>query len=147
MVCIRTPVDRAVTARGGRPRDPGTAIIAVAGDSAHRRGSWSGLHQGRRGRTIVDELLDNAAAWDGGEPAMRPSRAAGVADCRGPLSRREILRAGLAGFAGLSLPELFRLRVQAATPPGRAKTVLVVVWLHGGASHLESFDPKPDAPS
>src|SRR4051812_3241842 len=63
---------------------------------------------------------------------------------RRPPLRREFLRAGLAGFAALSLPGLFRLR--AATPaPGR--TAVILVWLRGGASHLETYDPKPDAPS
>src|SRR4051794_4515624 len=78
---------------------------------------------------------------------MRPVRTPRVEGCRGPVGRREFLRAGLAGFAGLSLPDLFRLRTVAAAPPTRVKTALVVVWLHGGASHLDSFDPKPDAPS
>jgi hypothetical protein len=31
--------------------------------------------------------------------------------------------------------------------PAKGPGALIVVWLHGGASHLESFDPKPDAPS
>ena len=53
-------------------------------------------------RIIV--IDDNDAARVGGWPTMRPSRTAGVAACRGPLRRREVLRAGLAGFAGLSLP-------------------------------------------
>jgi len=66
--------------------------------------------------------------------------------CPGPLRRREFLRAGLTGLAGLSLPGLFRLRAEAG-PVAAKRTSLIVVWLHGGASHLESFDPKPDAPS
>jgi hypothetical protein len=57
--------------------------------------------------------------------------------------RREILRLGLAG-AALTWPGL--LRIRAGTRP-RADTALLVVWLHGGASHLETYDPKPDAPS
>ena len=71
----------------------------------------------------------------------------GVARCAGPIGRREFLRVGLAGFGNLSLPGLFHLRAEAASEPARPKTALIVVWLHGGASHLESFDPKPDAPS
>jgi hypothetical protein len=38
------------------------------------------------------------------------------------------------------------MRAEAAARPAR-RSALIVVWLHGGASHLESFDPKPDAPS
>jgi len=61
-------------------------------------------------------------------------------------ARREFLRAGLTAFGTLSLPGLFRLRAEAErakTPP----TAVIVVWLRGGASHLETYDPKPDAPA
>ena len=58
-------------------------------------------------------------------------------------TRRECLRAGLAGFGALSLPGLFRLRANAGTDRGR--TAVIIVWLRGGASHLETYDPKPDA--
>jgi uncharacterized protein (DUF1501 family) len=52
----------------------------------------------------------------------------------------------MAGFGSLSLGELFRLRA-AAGPAKAERTALIVVWLRGGASHLETYDPKPDAPS
>lgn len=67
--------------------------------------------------------------------------------CAGPVNRRNFLRLGLAGFSGLSLPDLFRLRAQAGNPAGMRKSAIIVVWLHGGASHIETYDPKPDAPS
>jgi hypothetical protein len=70
-----------------------------------------------------------------------PARRAGF------LSRRQILRASLAGVSGLSLPALLRLRAQAALPSQRKRTALILVFLHGGASHLETYDPKPLAPS
>ncbi len=60
-------------------------------------------------------------------------------------TRRECLRAGLAGFGALSLPALMRLR--AATSSDRERTAVIIVWLRGGASHLETYDPKPDAPA
>src|SRR6266446_6410185 len=68
--------------------------------------------------------------------------------CPGPSSRREFLRLGLAGLGGLTWPELLRCRAEAA--PSRTRqdgSALLVVWLHGGASHLETYDPKPSAPS
>ncbi|MBM4070023.1 MAG: DUF1501 domain-containing protein [Planctomycetes bacterium] len=71
---------------------------------------------------------------------------ASVTSCRGPIKRRELLRLGLAGLGSLSLAELFRLRARAGRPQGRRNTLLVV-WCHGGASHLETYDPKPLAPS
>src|SRR5207237_2543848 len=55
--------------------------------------------------------------------------------------------AGLAGLAGPAWPRLLRLRAEAGPNRPRADTALLVVWLHGGASHLETYDPKPDAPS
>lgn len=66
---------------------------------------------------------------------------------RFPLNRRELLRAGLLGFTGLALPDLFRLRASAASGKDKSPTAIILVWLRGGASHLETFDPKPDAPS
>jgi len=60
-------------------------------------------------------------------------------------SRREFLRIGLSGFGTLSLPDL--LRLQAAQPKTRERTAVILVWLRGGCSHLDTYDPKPDAPS
>ena len=49
------------------------------------------------------------------------------------------------------MADLLMLRAQAATssPVARKeeKTAVILVWLRGGASHLETFDPKPLAPS
>src|SRR3954471_6262081 len=64
-----------------------------------------------------------------------------------PPQRREFLRAGLAAFSSLSLPGLFRLRAEAAGPVPRERTAVIVVFLRGGGSHLDTYDPKPDAPS
>jgi len=62
------------------------------------------------------------------------------------MQRREFLRAGLSGLASLTLPELIARRAQAASGSPEKRTALLVVWLQGGASHLETYDPKPDAP-
>lgn len=59
-------------------------------------------------------------------------------------SRREFLRLGLAGFGTLSLPGLLRLRAAAAAPQPEP-TAVIIVWLRGGCSHLDTYDPKPDA--
>src|SRR5215467_9389300 len=63
-----------------------------------------------------------------------------------PMRRRELLRVGLAGFGTLSLPDLMRLRASAAAPAVEP-TAVILVWLRGGASHLETYDPKPEAPA
>ncbi len=60
------------------------------------------------------------------------------------LTRREALRAGLAGAAGLCFADRLGSRLRAAAPSGRAKAV-VQIWMWGGPSHLDTFDPKPDA--
>jgi uncharacterized protein (DUF1501 family) len=63
-------------------------------------------------------------------------------------SRREILRAGLVGFSSLTLPGLYRLRAATAKERKPAEnTAVILVWLRGGASHLETFDPKSEASS
>src|SRR5438105_10152326 len=71
----------------------------------------------------------------------RSSRCDGV-------TRRDVLKVGALGAFGLTLPGF--LRALASTPPtvrsrARAKSV-VLVYLGGGLSHHDSFDPKPDAP-
>lgn len=64
----------------------------------------------------------------------------------GSPTRREFLRAGLAGFGTLSLPGLLRMRADAA-PATRERTAVIIVWLRGGCSHLDTYDIKPDAGS
>lgn len=64
--------------------------------------------------------------------------------------RREFLRAGLTGLGTLSLSNLLRLRAAATSidPPNSSeRTAVILVWLRGGCSHLDTYDPKPDAPS
>ena len=58
-------------------------------------------------------------------------------------SRRWFLQTGLAGFGGLSLPALLRAN-EAAKPSDRK--AIILFWLSGGPSHLDMWDPKPDAP-
>src|SRR5262249_52676993 len=47
----------------------------------------------------------------------------------------------------LTWPELLRRRAEAGPGRPREDRALLVVWLHGGASHLETYDPKPLAPA
>ncbi|WZO97786.1 DUF1501 domain-containing protein [Isosphaeraceae bacterium EP7] len=65
--------------------------------------------------------------------------------CEGTLPRRGFLRAGLAGWSALSLADMLRARSVAAQSPAGDPS-MIVVWLWGGPSHMETFDPKPDAP-
>src|SRR5688572_29365222 len=68
-------------------------------------------------------------------------------------SRREFIRVGGAGLLGLSLPQILSLEKQAQANPhskkgksgwGKAKSV-ILVFLQGGPSHIDIWDPKPDA--
>ncbi len=64
------------------------------------------------------------------------------------LHRREVLRFGLGGFSTLSLAGLLQSRSRAAeTGNDQKPTALILVWLPGGHSHLETYDPKPLASS
>ncbi len=68
------------------------------------------------------------------------------------IARRELLRIGGISTLGLSLPQLLASRARAATESaqgplfGQAKNI---IWLYmsGGPSQYETFDPKPDAPA
>src|SRR5450432_3329489 len=62
-------------------------------------------------------------------------------------TRRGFLQTGLAGLAGLSLPALLQQHaLAAATGKATRKTSVILFWLSGGPSHLDMWDPKPDAP-
>jgi len=76
-----------------------------------------------------------------------PGSMSPVSDCGGPGKRREFLQIGLGSFAGLTLPGLLRLRVEAAKSASTERKAVILIWLPGGASHLETFDPKPLASS
>ncbi|MFT4639115.1 MAG: hypothetical protein ACI8T1_002439 [Verrucomicrobiales bacterium] len=68
-------------------------------------------------------------------------------NCQG-MGRRDFLQLGMHGLAGLGLADLLRLRAEATANTGMASdTRCILVWLDGGPTHHESFDPKPDAPS
>jgi hypothetical protein len=79
---------------------------------------------------------------------MRPPRRP-VEPCRGPSpNRRDLLRAGVIGSLGLTLDDFLRLRAAAADDPGSPRArACILVWQAGGPSHLDTFDPKPDAPA
>ncbi|MEQ1851819.1 MAG: DUF1501 domain-containing protein [Chthoniobacteraceae bacterium] len=62
------------------------------------------------------------------------------------LSRRDAMRVGLAGTAGMLLADRLGTRAFASTPPAKAKSV-IQIWMWGGPCHIDTFDPKPDAGS
>jgi hypothetical protein len=58
------------------------------------------------------------------------------------LSRREMIRLASAGVAGVSLSGF--LSPLAARAEGKKHKSCIVLWMDGGPSHIDTFDPKPD---
>jgi hypothetical protein len=68
-------------------------------------------------------------------------------ECTG-INRRDFLRVGALGATGLMLPDLLRLRSAAAEAGQPTRDTSVIwLWLGGGPTHVETFDPKMSAPA
>lgn len=67
-------------------------------------------------------------------------------NCDG-IGRRDFLRVGGLGLGSFGLPQLLAAREQSATSGRSVKDTSVVwLWLGGGPTHVETFDPKMSAP-
>ncbi len=62
------------------------------------------------------------------------------------VDRRNFLRVGALSALGLSLPEFLRAKANAGVRKDKDVSC-ILLWLRGGISHIDSFDPKPEAPS
>lgn len=62
------------------------------------------------------------------------------------VDRRNFLRVGALSALGLSLPDFLRAKASAAVRKDKDVSC-ILLWLRGGISHIDSFDPKPEAPS
>ncbi|HUY34285.1 MAG TPA: DUF1501 domain-containing protein [Pirellulales bacterium] len=67
----------------------------------------------------------------------------GRPNCAG-FSRRTAIKAGFLGVSGLTLADRLRLEAQGAAT--RKEMSVILIWLDGGPSQLETYDPKPEAP-
>jgi len=68
-------------------------------------------------------------------------------NCEGT-TRRDFIKVGSLGLGALTLPQLLRARAQAAAAGESVKDTSVIwLWLSGGPTHVETFDPKMTAPS
>ena len=65
--------------------------------------------------------------------------------CQG-VTRRGFLQVGFLGAMGLSFPQLLQAQ-EAGKKAGKKQRSVILVWLWGGPSHIDTFDMKPDAPS
>ncbi len=91
---------------------------------------------------LVDQRGQTSRSACGRVPSSRPSR-------------RSALQLGLAGLAGGSFLNLLAMQRQASAAtavdeknamPKRQATSCILIWMDGGPSHFETFDPKPEAP-
>src|SRR5689334_25126177 len=66
-------------------------------------------------------------------------------------TRRDFVQAGFLGTCGLSLVDVLRLgaaqAAQSGTSPGNNPKSVILIWLHGGQTQLETYDMKPSAPA
>ncbi len=78
---------------------------------------------------------------------MLDLRIGSTSDCRG-VSRRTFLRLGGLATLGLTLPDYLRARAAeyGASARPRKNTKCILLWMQGGPSHIDTLDPKPDAP-
>jgi hypothetical protein len=63
------------------------------------------------------------------------------------ISRRQFLRVGTLGAAGLALPDLLRLRAQSPMAGRPSPKAVIMIHLNGGPPHIDMYDLKPDAPA
>src|SRR5437879_3948166 len=70
-----------------------------------------------------------------------------ASNCDGS-SRRDFLKIGTLGLSSIGLSHLLQSRALASAAGQSTRSASVVwLWLGGGASHVETFDPKPAAPA
>src|SRR4051812_40532094 len=79
--------------------------------------------------------------------SIRGGAQPGCDDLRRQLTtnRRSFLKAGVLGSAGLTLGQLLRAEAQSPARSGR-QPCAIILWMRGGPSHIDMWDPKPNAP-
>lgn len=76
--------------------------------------------------------------------ALKSSETPIASPCAGP-SRRAFLKVGVLGGLGLTLGDYFQLQAQEAAAGPKAESA-IFIFMSGGMSHIDTFDPKPFAP-
>ncbi len=63
--------------------------------------------------------------------------------------RRSFVKAGVLGAMGLTLSDLLRIEAHASAAKAATSRVnsVIILWMRGGPSHIDMWDPKPDAPA
>src|SRR5262245_7105163 len=117
---VAGPIQSGQPRRRMRPSSGGEGMTPHAGDCEYCRVNDSGAPPG--------------TFWS--DPAhFRPTR-------------RELLRVGFVGSVGLALGDFLKLSAMAGEPTAKnaAADSVILIFLEGGMSHFDSFDPKPLAP-
>src|SRR5215208_5218485 len=105
--------------------------------------------------TVVRKNQHVGGAGGSGNRAGRARRAMFRIDSGGDtprycdgISRRSFLQVGVAGMASVGLAGVARA-VQGGDPGAKPKkdTSVILLWLDGGAGHMDTYDMKPDAPA
>jgi hypothetical protein len=65
---------------------------------------------------------------------------------RNRLTRRECLQVGFSTYLGLGLPQILSAKAESRSVKTKHKSV-ILIFLTGAPSHIDTFDPKPDAPA
>ena len=65
---------------------------------------------------------------------------------QGDVTRRTFLQAGALGVGGLTMAQWNRLQAEGAVRPEAKEASVILLWLSGGPGHMETWDPKPQAP-
>ena len=68
----------------------------------------------------------------------------GIAMKNDTTTRRDILRAGVLGGLGLSLADILQSEAEASSRSTTTRKNAIFIYLNGGQSHFESWDPKPN---
>jgi hypothetical protein len=63
------------------------------------------------------------------------------------VSRRDCLKLGLGALCGAGFVDLLRLKAQASRESTAVARSVILIWMDGGPTHYETFDPKPSAPA
>jgi hypothetical protein len=67
--------------------------------------------------------------------------------CCDGVTRRSFLKVGVLGLSGLTLADSLRLKAAAsAAATSNKHTAVILLWMGGGPSHIDTYDLKPDAP-
>ena len=70
----------------------------------------------------------------------------GIRNCEG-IRRRDSITLGLGGLLGTGFVSGLRARAEADSSITPQATRCILIWMDGGPTHFETFDPKPDAPA